>query len=418
MITLVEALNYRCLRYVHRRLDSFHVLVGPNASGKTTFMDVIGFLGDLASDELEYALTERSPTPEQLLYRGQGDAFELAVEARVPTSLRQLTTNPELDTIRYEVAIGLDTTGRQFELKAERLLLKQAGKMQQAQQSLFPMPLIGPSSILTNIKKRGNKVVINKVSGGNDNFYSETKPSKSRWAPSFKLGPRRSALRNLVDDEHSFPVATWFRNHLIGGIQQVALNSLVMRRPSPPTRISGFLPDGSNLPWVVARLRKEQPERYQAWINHLQTALPNLTGITTVERPEDKHCYLVYEYADCLKVRSWLVSDGTLRLTALTLPAYLSDLDGIYLIEEPENGIHPKAVSTVFDSLSSVYDAQVLLATHSPVVLNLANLDQVFCFAKDDSGATDIVVGQEHPALRQWQGDVDLGTLLASGVLE
>ena len=49
MITLVEALNYRCLQYVQRRLEPFHVLVGPNASGKTTFMDVIGFLRDLVS---------------------------------------------------------------------------------------------------------------------------------------------------------------------------------------------------------------------------------------------------------------------------------------------------------------------------------------------------------------------------------
>lgn len=39
MITLIEALNYRCLRYISRPLESFHVLVGPNASGKTTFLD-------------------------------------------------------------------------------------------------------------------------------------------------------------------------------------------------------------------------------------------------------------------------------------------------------------------------------------------------------------------------------------------
>ena len=127
---------------------------------------------------------------------------------------------------------------------------------------------------------------------------------------------------------------------------------------------------------------------------------------------------MIYEYAGGVKVPSWLVSDGTLRLTALTLPAYLVDLRGIYLIEEPENGIHPKAVSAVYDSLSSVYDAQMLLATHSPVVLNSAGLDDVLCFAKDDVGSTDIVLGSEHPDLRQWQGEVDLGTLLASGVLE
>ena len=42
MITLVEALNYRCLRSVKRRLQPFHVLIGPNASGETTFLDIIG----------------------------------------------------------------------------------------------------------------------------------------------------------------------------------------------------------------------------------------------------------------------------------------------------------------------------------------------------------------------------------------
>ena len=90
---------------------------------------------------------------------------------------------------------------------------------------------------------------------------------------------------------------------------------------------------------------------------------------------------------------------------------------GIYLIEEPENGIHPKAVATAYDSLSSVYDAQVLLATHSPVVLNDAQVSDVLCFAKDDDGATDIVLGSEHPVLAKWQGQADLGSLLASGVL-
>ena len=36
MITKVEALGYRCLKYVSQDLDRFHILVGPNASGKST----------------------------------------------------------------------------------------------------------------------------------------------------------------------------------------------------------------------------------------------------------------------------------------------------------------------------------------------------------------------------------------------
>ena len=74
-------------------------------------------------------------------------------------------------------------------------------------------------------------------------------------------------------------------------------------------------------------------------------------------------------------------------------------------------------METVFQSLSSVYGAQVLLATHSPVVVSMAELEQVLCFARTSEGATDVVRGSEHPRLREWKGHVDLGTLLASGVL-
>ena len=74
-------------------------------------------------------------------------------------------------------------------------------------------------------------------------------------------------------------------------------------------------------------------------------------------------------------------------------------------------------METVFQSLSGVYEGQVLCASHSPVVLGLAAPSQLLCFAKDDAGATDIVVGSEHPRLRDWQGQLDLGVLFAAGVL-
>lgn len=55
MICSIEALKFRCLRYVQRPLLPFHVLVGPNASGKTTFLDVVSFL------ELEIWVWSDSP---------------------------------------------------------------------------------------------------------------------------------------------------------------------------------------------------------------------------------------------------------------------------------------------------------------------------------------------------------------------
>jgi predicted ATPase len=237
----------------------------------------------------------------------------------------------------------------------------------------------------------------------------------SNWNNPFYLGPRRSALANLPEDERRFPVALWFRRTLMDGVQRLALNSEALRRPSPPGSPRTFRPDGSNLPWVVAELPED---RLRDWVSHVAQALPDLRGVATVERPEDRHRYLVLKYKTALEAPSWLVSDGTLRLLALTLLAYLPKLEGIYLVEEPENGIHPRAVEAALQSLASVYDAQVLMATHSPVVLSLTRPEQLLCFARTPDGETDVVLGSEHPRLQSWQRDTDLGTLFASGILE
>jgi AAA15 family ATPase/GTPase len=273
-------------------------------------------------------------------------------------------------------------------------------------------------STLISKGSRNIQTIVNKVPNGNDYFRTEfaQKQGKS-WQYAFKLGAQKSGLGNLPADETQFPATTWLRNLLIDGVQSFVLNSLLIRKASPPGQGRGFKPDGSNLPWVIDELNKKSLKRFKEWIAHLQTALPDIENITTIERADDRHRYLVIKYMNGLEVPSWVASDGTLRLLALTLPAYLPELKGIYLIEEPENGIHPRAVETIFQSLVSVYDAQILMATHSPVILGISNVQDVLCFAKTTEGATDIVAGNLHPALARWKGETNLGVLFAAGVL-
>ena len=184
---------------------------------------------------------------------------------------------------------------------------------------------------------------------------------------------------------------------------------------SSARRGEGIAQDGSNLPWVVKRLEEEHPESYREWLSHVQTTLSDLAYVGVVERQDDRHAYLRLRYKSGVEIPSWMASDGALRLLALTLPAYLPGSDEIYVLEEPENGIHPLAVDCVFESLSSVYDSQVLLATHSPVVLRMAAIEEALCFAKDSQGATDIVRGDVHPRLKDWKGSPNMDVLFASG---
>jgi len=420
MISLIEALNFRCLRYIEAPLKPFHVMVGPNASGKTTFFDVVGFLQCLVSEGLDRAVFERTTNFSDLVWRRADNGFELAIEAVIPEDRREGLENPNYDTVRYEVGIRLDDRTQEIEIVAEQGILKVTEPQSTRQTTLFPMPDVPPPTIVTTSGRQNTRRLFNKTPGGNDYYYAEahSKDSKGgRWRPAFKLGPRKSTLGNLPEDETNYPASTWFKRLLSEEVEMMVLNSLAMRRASAPGLGSGFRPDGSNLPWVVANLEEKAPHRLEEWVGHLRTALPDLQSIRSVLREDDRHRYLKLSYANGLEVPSWMVSDGTLRLMALTLPAYFDELKGVYLIEEPENGIHPGAVEAMYQSLSSVYDSQILMATHSPVILAISDADHVLCFARTDEGATDIVLGSEHPRLRDWHGEVDLGTLFASGVL-
>lgn len=425
MLTRVEALRFRSLRYLTTPLSRFQVLVGANGSGKSSFLDVVGFLGDLirvgpgrsVTGDVVAGVAPRAADPSHLCWMREGRRFELAVELRIPDDLVSRQKEGPYRFARYEVSFDTGGDDGEVGLAGETLWLMKDERAEATDPVLFPLPEDPPESIIRGPRKQspaGWRKVVNKtLESGNDYFFSET----SGWNAPFRLGPAKSALANLPEDEERFPVATWVRRVLSDGLQRVVLSAEAMRRPSPAGSPRRYQPDGSNLPWAVEVLRTSGNGRFRRWVDHVRSALPELKDVTTELREEDRSRYLVLEYENGLRAPAWVVSDGTLRLLALTLIPYLAEPDRLYLIEEPENGIHPRAIEVVYQALSSVYGGQVLCASHSPVVLGMAKREEVLCFAKGEAGATAVVRGSEHPQLRDWKGSLDLGTLFAAGVL-
>lgn len=400
MISRVEALRYRVLRNVSQDVQPFQLLAGPNASGKSTFLDAVAFFGDLLRagackavlGELHAGVPPRAANLEQLLWMGKGTSFELAVELAIPAARQHSLTSGAAPTCRYEVAVGRRGDSGDFGLLAESLWLlpKPSTRSAAVQAGLFPQSEQLSETLLVGASGRAPaaaRKILNKVcDSGNDYFFSET----SGWRNLFRLGPTKSALGNLPEDEAMFPVATWARRTLMDGVVRIALNPEALRRPSPPAETGAFLPDGSSLPWLVDRLERSSPERHAAWVARLRTAISGLRSITSRERVEDRHRYLVLQFDNGFEAPSWSFSAGTLRLLALTLLGYVPDLEGIYLVEEPENGIYPAAVELLFQSLSSIRTAQVLCVTHSPAMLSMPRPEQVLRFDRDETGAAVI----------------------------
>jgi len=410
MISRVQVLNYRALRYVDQPLAPFQILIGPNASGKSTFLDAIKLLSELVEKNSVYdAVQARSEAGiEDLTWMGQSNWFEIALEADIPPHLRQKHT-----TLRYEVRIGVESG--EMALLSERLwFITPSSSTPPQTLDLFPRTIHAPERITRGAKQTpsGWRAIIHKTDAS-DYFKSE----KTDWNISFRFGRAKSALANVPQNEERFPAASWFRSYLSEGVQRIMLNSAALRSPSPPQSPRRFLPDGSNLPTMIHELERQHPDKLHEWIQHVQTALPDVAGIRTIERPEDRKRYLSLQYHNQVEVPSWGVSDGTLRLLALTILAYLPDVQGVYLIEEPENGVHPRAIETIMQSLQSIYSAQVMIATHSPIIVRMAQPADLLCFARTADGMVDIINGSAHPALKDWRHDVELSELYAGGVL-
>jgi len=123
MIILIEAKNFRSLKFIHQPLNKFHVLIGANASGKTTFLDVISFLSDLLNDGIDYAIHQRTSNFNDLTFSSKGGDIEIAIEAELPLDIINKLGNKSLDIIRYEIRFGLDTETKEHAIKEERIIL-------------------------------------------------------------------------------------------------------------------------------------------------------------------------------------------------------------------------------------------------------------------------------------------------------
>ncbi|MBC8181404.1 ATP-binding protein [candidate division KSB1 bacterium] len=416
MIKRVEALYYKGFKYIAPELMNYNILVGPNASGKSSLLDIFIFLKDVLNESPVAAVEKRCSNFRELIWNQGRNYFELALEFHVPPEMNNLYTSA-----RYEISLTYsDKDGIIIDNENLWLLKPQNGKITKSnsltQMYLFPHEPEAPEHIIQQRKNKpiGWKKIVSKSTKGNDYFKSES----TDWNIIYRFGPRKASLARIPEDETRFPISLWVKNILMEGIEFLQLNSVDMRWPCRPDAPVTFEPSGSNISKVVKYLKENNEYIFDRWVEHVKTALPDVEDVEVKERTEDRFLYLVIRYQNGISIPSWLQSDGTLRLLAQTLIAYLPVQDKLYIIEEPENGLHPQAIETVVQSLSSVYDNQIILATHSPVVLRLAEPKDILCFSKTETGAVDIVRGNDHPRLKDWKMDVDLATLHAAGVLQ
>jgi predicted ATPase len=96
---------------------------------------------------------------------------------------------------------------------------------------------------------------------------------------------------------------------------------------------------------------------------------------------------LAVSLKDGTPVEARAMSEGLLYYLAFAALKYL-DYTRVFLVEEPENGLHPARIADVMAVLRRVSEegAQVLIATHSPLILNELRKEEVTVLTRDEAG--------------------------------
>ena len=136
---------------------------------------------------------------------------------------------------------------------------------------------------------------------------------------------------------------------------------------------------GGNLAAVLYWLEQKDIRRYEAICRHIGRILPGFDRFEI--RESFGKVALRWKAKGTDKTfGAHLTSDGSLRffalVTLLNLPSEM--LPDVILLDEPELGLHPAAVTLVGGMIESLsQERQVIVATQSPLLVDMFNLEQI-----------------------------------------
>ena len=368
MIERIHIKNFRMLKDVTVDLPRFAVLVGKNSTGKTTLIKAIEFVADIASLGVDNAI-------ERALDGSFASYNDLCFDSSNPIEFTIDYRNGE-HPARYHLGIG---GSEDVGIVHERL-------------ERGPLP---PLRLDVPIGKVLKAPILLQATPENPMF-----------------------LGDPVMKATNFGITRL--NAIFGSIRVIELKSRSLRLPSPARSPKVLSSDGASLASAARALRERDLPAFRQWVDHVAGAVEGLEEIDIWDRPEDRASVLRAKFQGREDwVPSNFLSDGTLRLLALSLLAYAEKPDdaGIVLVEEPENGLHPLAMQYVFDALAGMEHTQVFVATHSPIFLAQATLDDALYFSRNPDGSASIVRGSDLAKAKGWDDAVRLETLFAAGVL-
>ena len=351
-------------------IPNFAVLIGANGTGKTTFIDVFGFLRDCLIGNARTAVQKRAGFS-QVVSRGHESEtiqIELKVELDVVQGRRRRVTYMlEIGEAQKRVVVKREVLkwtrgerGRPFNFidfqNGQGVAVQERPDVAEADLEREQQVLDAPDILA--LKALGQ----------------------------FKRFEAASQLRELIEG--------W-------SVSDFRIEKARLEPDAAPAE--HLNEDGSNLALFARYLHEDHRQVFDGLLVKMARRVPGVEEVSPEDTGDGR---IALRFRDAAFEKGFLaryVSDGTIKMFAYL--ALLADPDPhpLLCIEEPENQLYPNLLPILAEEFAAYTEArrtkaQVFVTTHSPDFLSAVPLESIYWLRKD-SGFTTIIRAADDPQL-------------------
>lgn len=379
--------NYRLFRCLELRdLSQLTFVVGANGSGKSSLFDIFTFLRDALIHNVDVAVARRGGFSE-LVSRGSDGPIGITIQFRERSG----------HLLAYVLEITRDSQNGRG-VVARELLRCRRGKSTR------------PRYLVDFNRGEGYAIADESVAGQGD---------VEQQREEFKLeDPSVLAINGLGQIER-FRIVSEFRKLIEAW--HVSDFQISDARPSIEAGYSEHLSaTGDNVAQVAHHLYQHHRACLDRVVRAMSARVPGVSGVEAKLTEDGRLALRFWDNSFQAPFTARSVSGGTLKMFAYLLLLYDPKPHPLLTVEEPEGQIHPGLLPELVEEFRDYArrGGQVFMSTHSPLLLNGAMPNEVYCLTKEH-GFTKARRASDHRQLERLMKEGDqLGTLWNQGLLE
>ncbi|MBO1079832.1 AAA family ATPase [Roseomonas haemaphysalidis] len=382
-----------------------NVLVGPNGSGKTNFIEFLDFLSSAISQSAATAVSQAGGVA-RVFSQEQSKSKTSKISAIISgvADMEGRVDDKELKIFNFEYEIEIKFSRSQSVIFVSKETIK-FRKLRQAHELELCRSPVGAISVRRQVGTL-DKGPVFEVS---PRLQTKNIRNPLRYLNRFGMAFRAPDEKNLDSiyvgfDESIFsarqnhPAVDAVRSAITRG-RSFNLVPEHVRVPDDLTRTPAIYPDGSGLTATLYHLQRASqptrrsrpvisrrflPEHLEAIVEWTKLVFPELNGVSVVADPHTgKYLGYLNIGQESLKIPLQSASDGTLKW--LGLVTLIITRGGIYSVEEPENFLHPKMQQYLIDLIRDFSSepgrpGYFIMSSHSETIINKCHPDELILF--------------------------------------